>query len=437
MSDAQQAIEWDALILSIHEGDCILMIGPDAITESFEDRDVPLMSLFSNELRRQLVDGSRYAPLSPSQVAQVFKDFQDSLSLRTVARDFFGRRRNVTVPALANLAALPFKLVIDTTPLNQMEHAFSEAGKSSTEEWYQKNGNPRTLDAAFDSTKPLVYHIFGSTNDLKSLVLAESDFVDLLVCVISGNPRLPDRLLNAFSDDSCMLFLGFGVRHPSLRILLHVISRGRTRNRSFALERFDDNVERLSAEGAKVLFQQGHRIDFVEMELGDFTLELRRRYEAYKASQVGSPQPAVRSSRAPLAFLSYCREDAAEAKRISTGLDARGIKIWMDADEIRAGQRWDPQIERVIGHEVDYFIVLNSITLANTGEGYVFKELKLALDRESRFRGSFLCPVQIDDTPLLHELDRFHCIDGRADVGLDQLAKHLKRDFEERKKTIS
>jgi TIR domain/SIR2-like domain len=439
MSDVRLPVEWDALVLSIHEGDCILMIGPDAITESVEGRDVSLMSLFSSELRRQLpFDQSGYEPLSPSQVAQVFKDFRDPRSLRSVAHDFFGQRRDLTARPLTNLAALPFKLVIDTTPLNQMEQAFLEAGKRPIEEWY-KNETPRPLDADFNSNRPLVYHIFGSTRDLKSLVLAENDFVDLLVCVISGNPRLPDRLLNSFSPDSCMLFLGFGVRHLSLRILLHVLNNGRTRNRSFALERFEDDIEHLSVEGAKLFFQQGQRIDFVDMELGDFTLELRHRYEEYEASQAGSPQGVGgKSSRAPLAFLSYCREDEAEAKRVSTRLEKLGVKIWVDVDQIRAGQRWDPQIERVIKRDVDYFIVLNSTTLARTSEGYVNRELKLALDRETTFRGvSFVCPVQVDETPLLEELEKFHRIDGKTDAGLEQLAKHLRRDFEERKKTIS
>ena len=89
-----------------------------------------------------------------------------------------------------------------------MECAFSDVGKPPVEAWYHKNGPVQDLREDFSDQKPLVYHVFGSMKDLKSLVLAENDFVDLLVSVIKGNPGLPERLFNAFSAECSMLFLG-------------------------------------------------------------------------------------------------------------------------------------------------------------------------------------------------------------------------------------
>ena len=441
MSESQQFIPWDELILSIFGGDCILMLGPDAITESIGGRNVSLMRRFSDELCRQLPsDQPVYAHLSPAQVAQVFKDSRDPLTLRFAAEKFFGPRRDTTSPPLRDLAELPFKLVIDTTPLNQMEHAFEDAGKPPIEDWYHRNDKERPLDSDFTISNPFVYHIFGSTKDLKSLVLAESDFIDLLVSTISGNPKLPNRLLNAFSfssTDASMLFLGFGVRHLLLRILLYVLNSWRWKNRSFALERFEESLDLLSVAGTKLFFQpKEHHIDFIDMELGDFTRELRERYVAYEKSHPMTPQAGLKSSQVPLVFLSYCHEDMAAAERIRAALERREINVWIDYENLRVGERWSPAIERVI-HDVNYFVVLNSKTLAAKQEGYVINEIHFALKREQGIRvRSFVCPVQIDEADLLLEFKEFHRIDVRTEAGLDQLSTHLKREYQQLKKTI-
>jgi hypothetical protein len=441
MREPDQGIDWNALVLSIHEGDCILMIGPDAITESINGRSISLMQLFSNELISQLPgDHSELASLNQAQVAQVFKNLRDSRDLRSAARDFFGKRVDSTTPSLRALATLPFRLVIDTTPLRLMENAFKDAGKVPQDDWYHKNEPARHLTEEFNDKEPLVYHVFGSIKDLKSLVLAENDLVDLLVSVIKGNPSLPVRLLNAFSAESSMLFLGFGVRHLLLRILLHVLNSGRSTNRSFAIERFDDDVGRRAVEQVKLLFQQGRRIDFIDMELDQFTAQLCDRYLAYQDSSTLSPESVGKTATEPLVFISYCHEDKREAEDLQEGLEKRDIKVWRDAGNLRAGEDWDRTITQVIERDINYFLLLHSKTFVKTTEteGYVINELKCALNRAKRiFKGIFIIPVRMDDAQIVPDLSKFHIIDVRTQAGREQLATDIKRDFDTRKKTVT
>lgn len=433
----QPSVDWDSLILSIHEGDCILMIGPDAVTEPDDGTEAAIMRLFGRELCRDLNACEAYGALTVPQVAQIYRDQKGPVGLLAAARSFFMSRRGRTTEPLQRLAKLPFKVVIDATPLNQMESAFLLAHKNATEDWYHKRESSRPL-GDFSVERPLVYHIFGSTGSLKSLVLAENDLIDLLVSICSGNPKLPDNLVTAISKDySCMLFLGFGVRHLSLRVLLHVLSgqKGSEGKHSFALEVFED-VDRRAADGAKLFFKQRRQIDYVDMELGEFTAQLLEKYEAFARGRAGQPEPAIKLSQAPIVFLSYCREDGAQAARVRTGLEARGIRVWMDSSEILAGQDWDTQIKAAI-EKVDFFLVLNSATLLGTYEGYVNTELKLALARGTSIMGAFVCPLKIDESDLRGDLKHSHAIPVTSDDGLDQLANHLERNLQIKKKVTN
>lgn len=442
MYKPDQDVDWNALVLSIHNSECILMIGPDAITESIGGRPVSIMQLFSEELINQLPpdDHLKSAYLTPAQVAQVFKHRKDSWALRSTAQEFFGRRIDSTTPFLKALATLPFRLVIDTTPLRQMELAFFDAGKPFIEEWYHKKGQVRKIEGKFDDKRPLVYHIFGSMKDIKSLVLAENDFVDLIVSVTSGNPPLPTELLNTFTSECSMLFLGFGVRHLLLRILLHVLNSGKSMNRSFAIERFNDDLGDRAVEGVKLLFQHGQRIDFIDIGLDRFTDQLCNRYRTCLES-LPSPECIEKEAKEPLVFISYRHENAIHADQLRKRLKELGIKVWRDVDNLRAGENWDQTIKQVIDR-VDYFMLLLTKALFETWEGYVIKEINFALNRQIGRMGTFIVPVWIDDyrpeddDKIWSLIKPFTTIDVRIQSNLEKLATEIKRDLETKKKTV-
>ena len=57
------------------------------------------------------------------------------------------------------------------------------------------------------------------------LVLTETDLIDYLVNIVSGNPKVPDRVRCILNNPrSSFLFLGFGFHNWYLRVLLQVLS---------------------------------------------------------------------------------------------------------------------------------------------------------------------------------------------------------------------
>ncbi len=98
-------------------------------------------------------------------------------------------------------------------------------------------------------------------------------------------------------------------------------------------------------------------------------------------------------------FLSYAKQDADAAARISETLRAAGVEVWFDQSELRGGDAWDAAIRR----QIKTCALMIPIISANTqgrAEGYFRLEWKLAIDRSHLMSHDrpFLVPVVIDQT---------------------------------------
>jgi hypothetical protein len=102
-------------------------------------------------------------------------------------------------------------------------------------------------------------------------------------------------------------------------------------------------------------------------------------------------------------FISYAREDSAEAQRLYRDLKNAGAKPWIDKEEIRAGENWDLALSKAIKNN-RYFIPLFSSKSVDK-IGYVNKELRYALDALDNYpeKTIFMIPVRLDDCEIPFE----------------------------------
>ena len=437
MAGGMQDRDWRALAFSITQGDCILMLGPDAVTETVGGKAVPVMSLFGEQLRETMKEKAELPEdWHFSQVAQAFKNEFGGSDLLAAASDFFSARDETPDQALLDLSSLPFRLVINTTPGTQMEKAFlAQKNKKPVSDWYNFSGPGKDLVHEGTVQQPLVYHLYGCVKELKSLVLSEDDLLDFLVKVISNSPGLPNNIRSEFPrKDTCFLFLGFGLKHWYLRILLHVRYGSRGGSRSFALEKFDDAMDQGAVERTKSFFQQGHKIHFFDMDLRAFAAELRQRVDKQGGALAPGAEPELPAD-APRVFLCHASEDKEYARQLHKRLAAEGIKAWLDVRDITGGADWDEKIERTIDEEVDFFLVLQSKALLAKEEGYVNKEIKWALNRQDYFRETaFIFPVLIEQSEKLNVLDHLQTLNLTVPGEFERLARDIKRNHQIRKK---
>jgi hypothetical protein len=106
------------------------------------------------------------------------------------------------------------------------------------------------------------------------------------------------------------------------------------------------------------------------------------------------------------AFLSYVREDSAAVDRLQRLLEAAGIRVWRDIDDLWPGEDWRGRIRGAITDNALAFIVCFSSSSVNRTKSYQNEELLAAIDqlRLRRPGDPWLIPVRFDDC-VIPELD--------------------------------
>jgi hypothetical protein len=417
--------EWKALLEMLERQTCVLLLGTESLPAAHE--------LSAWRLSQQLAVSLNRPELAEQGLAHVAERYENSmnrLDLEIEVRSFHEQR--VPVPPLfAQVAALPFPLVLTTCHDDLLFRAFEERGKTPVSDVYKYKGSVRDLVQLGTVDSPLVYSLYGSPSEPGSLVLTETDLLDFLVHVITGNPGLPRNIRSELQKNIGFLFLGFGVDQWYLRILLHVLEFSR-KKRAFAFEPL--RLKSAPADSV-VFFYAGYSIDVIKCDLDEFIGELSQRFEAHMKARGGS-QPkglAVRQLATPRIFICYASEDRRTADGVLMTLETAGFDVWMDRTKLEGGDNWNRAIEDRM-KDSDYCVVLHTTTLAKKNFSYVNKEIHLALDRQHYARRGvrFIIPAQCDDAPIMAELQDFQAVSIRTNEDMSGLVSAIKRDYQRR-----
>jgi hypothetical protein len=99
----------------------------------------------------------------------------------------------------------------------------------------------------------------------------------------------------------------------------------------------------------------------------------------------------------PSVFISYGREDAAEARRLYADLAGAGMRPWMDPINLLPGQRWKAAIGEAIESSRFFVALLSSRSVDR--RGYVHREIIDALEVLDTYpeHDIYLIPARLDD----------------------------------------
>ncbi len=426
--------DWRRLINAIRSGKCILVLGPDAALVKSSDQQAPITKSLARYLIGSMETESPGLELDdPLHVAQAFlrqKD-TDRFDLEIEVKDFYATHSDKTSDVHLDLACLPFSLCVTTCHDKYLENAFRENGKLPIVEHYdfQKN-RPDTLENP-SASKPIIYGLFGSYENPQSLVLTETDLLDFLVKVIQSTPPLSDYIRQRFADpDTSFLFVGFGLQQWYLRILLYVLKASGHSLRSVAIESEDFHSSQ-NRDKTVVFYDKEYSLQFCYPSIEKFASELAK---TYQQQGVEPEQTVAVPMGAAKAFLCHCSNDRADVADLEKKLKQRGIDTWLDRQNLRGGDRWDSVIEKVIGEEVDYVLVLQTPDMVSRAESYFYKEINEALERNKRFSQEikFIIPCMLKRCNPLSDLNEFNCIDLMKPDGIDRLVKTIDEDWETR-----
>ena len=434
--------DWSILNYTIQRGNCILMLGPEVAVEQINNQYRPCTEILANELAEKI--GSRVKswnidPGNLTQVAHWYCMETGRTDLEYRVSSFYDQRRNLTNDLYSDLAALPFPLIITSTPDTILYEALKKENKSPLVERYNFRGRNPDIVPKGTSEHPLLFYLYGTIDEPESLVLTENDLLDFLMAVVLKNPPLPNNIMSELRNkNNSLLFLGFGFKNWYLRILLRVLQGRDKASRSFALEQSIPGCEE-DYESSILFYRKSEfKIQIHHQKIYHFVKELKDRFEK-RAPMTAKTTAAnnVQLPNAPTVFICHASEDKNYAANLYEQFEAAGFRPWLDKENLRGGDNWDQQIERTIKKEVDYFIVLQSQALAQKEIGYVNKEIRIALDHQMKFRQGlrFIIPVSIGDSPVIDELDALQAIDLSGGNNITELIRTIKRDQQRRKRS--
>lgn len=170
-----------------------------------------------------------------------------------------------------------------------------------------------------------------------------------------------------------------------------------------------------------------------DQELDKFVQELKERYE----SSACIPQTPIED--APSVFICHAKADESHAEWLFDEFTKAGFRPFMDNKNIEPGEDWNLRIEKTI-RETDYFVLVKSKSLAKRVEGYVNKEIDLAIERLKYFQqySTFIIPVKIEPCELeWEEINKLQDADLTNKANIGKLISAIRRHYARRKKARS
>jgi hypothetical protein len=195
------------------------------------------------------------------------------------------------------LASLGLPLYLTTNPDSFMTEALIAQGRQPVREICRWSEHLDWLPSRFTEDDvsggvyeptpeaPLVYHLFGSDEEVNSLVLAEDDYMRFLTRVVAERDRIPNTIREALSS-STLMFVGYSLYDWEFRVLMHGLVA--TLNQRLRFKHVAVQLEFEEAQGAdtaavQTFLQQYFQDADINVFWGStaqFVAELREYWEA-------------------------------------------------------------------------------------------------------------------------------------------------------------
>lgn len=466
-----ERLDLRSLVALIKRGQCVLVLGPRVAVRQGDAQRTPLDEILADQWLQAIpadpVD-SRPAPLANDPVARHpglrqaaerrLQRREPRINLEVELQDFFRAEGQQPTELHQCLAQLPFQLCISTALDDMMSNAFAKAdsaepGKKKTpsKAWFNFTaGQGRAADLAMPTVaSPLVFHLLGHPEDPQTAVLGEGDLIDFVAAIVKNDPPLPDRIRAVLADQATsFLFLGFGFHNWYLRLLLKVLNVYNHRNGGMAFE--DTQFFARPDHGEAVGFFSGDRaIKFGTLRWEAFARQLLQEWRGQQpatapATALGSVVSAAPAAvvappaNAPLVFMSYASPDRPLVTALSEALEARGLRVWRDDQDLQSGDNWNKVLVSLISDQVDYVVVVQTPVMLSRVRGVFHEEIAVALKQQGQMGYfdsvplRFILPVRVGDCGVLPSLKDLHVIDAGTPEGVAALVKAVLVDWDRR-----
>jgi len=253
-------------------------------------------------------------------------------------------------------------------------------------------------------------------------------------------PNLRDAL-----ERNHLLFLGGSLSDWLVRFLLRTANRDHRLSKRFCYDVLADSAAARDSSLLKFLkFFSQTKLGTPPFGPCEFATELHRRWKEANPETV-RPMPRVVVDPEPTmpegaAFISYASEDREMVRVLKSYLDAEGITVWYDRDQLKPGHDWNKEIQDNVNRCSFFIPIISRTTQRILLDAYFRKEWNLADQITLRSHGGieFILPVLLEEIPerelaVPESFKRHQSVLAPNGVPPPEFVKRLKELFEQRK----
>jgi hypothetical protein len=152
---------------------------------------------------------------------------------------------------------------------------------------------------------------------------------------------------------------------------------------------------------------------------------------AGKASNVSPTEyilspPDKKAASPATIFICHSSPDKERVRKINADLINEGFNTWLDEDNLLPGQNWELEIRKAVRECHVALVCLTKTSI--TREGFVNKEIKLALDvADQKPEGTiYIIPARLEECTIPERLSHIHWVDLFKTDGFKKLCRAIR-----------
>jgi hypothetical protein len=405
----EQSDFWDELLAYVEAHSVIPIVGPELVIVDHDGRREPYHRLLARELATRLKLGDLGEDATLDRMVGVYLARPGSRR-QSVYRELgeISAKLAVNIPEpLLQLAGITdLNLYASFCTDNFLAQAINAARFGGRAETRELAFNPSEASDLPDGPRdmPLVYGLFGRISVLPKYVVAEEDELEWVTALQIPEKR-PERLFDELGRNH-LLYLGCRFPDWLERFILRTTKNSKLSSERGFCEYLIDADAESNTPLVAFLTSFSHETQVMALDSVAFVAELSQRWRQRQGSDAAAkaPEPGPMPETMPPGslFISYASEDRPAALRLAAELQAEGLPVWLDRQQLDWGSDYTARIRLAI-QQCALFVPVLSRT-AEKRTGFLRKEWAWASERNLDFTGSslaFLCPLVIDDTAVV------------------------------------
>jgi hypothetical protein len=316
--------DWNAFLRELKSGQCCLLLGPEV--RCFNDGDDPakassVMEKFSAFIAGLLdklnipykKEENDFYYLAGKYINTQYPG-QES-KFETEIREFKDLLTQMQSPFFQKIARLPFNSIVNLVPDNFLATQLNQIGYEFAEDYYDYT-SLRNIDITDEMQ--LVFNLFGSFENPDSVAVTEQQRLSLLKNLVSGSPKINDKIAKRFSDKKkSFLFLGFNFNNWHFRLVMDALKIPKPNNFSFSTQTgAAQSIGFLNQE----FYSEKLGLRLIDQTTEEYINELSERYQ----KQFGNFDRKLK------VLLDYNDADKLQFTEFSTALEISGMSNRID-----------------------------------------------------------------------------------------------------------